>query len=196
MSFITGRTAVPTELIQSFNGTAIITGANTGVGEQVARALAEMARRVVLCCRNTEKGEGARQRILSVHPAATVEVEELDLSSLSSVRGFVKRWKEREDQTIELLCCNAGGVQLAKNKTEDGHEATYQINALSHHLLAMELLPSLALAERPRIVYTCSKASFRGKIDFEAEDTPELWNGWCTAMMYVQQSTDLTLQRI
>jgi len=168
---------VPDELLLAFRGTAIVTGANVGVGEQIALALAGSAQRVVLACRSLDKAEAARHRILTVHPRACVEVEALDLSALDSVRAFVKRWRERGDSRVDLLCCNAGAILVEKACTEDGFELNYQANALGHFLLSILMLPFLVNAPSPRITYTSSGVAFSGVLDPQSAETPGPWSG-------------------
>ena len=140
-------------------------------------ALAPSARRIVLACRSVDKAEAARHRILTVHPRARVEVEPLDLSALDSVRAFVKRWRERDDGRVDLLCCNAGAIMVEKTQTEDGCELNYQANALGHFLLSILMLPFLVEAPTARITHTSSGVAFSGVLDRQSANTPEEWSG-------------------
>jgi NAD(P)-dependent dehydrogenase (short-subunit alcohol dehydrogenase family) len=85
---------------------AIVTGANSGLGEVTARELARAGARVVLACRNLQKGEGARRAIETAVPGAQLELEELDLASLNSVRAFAERFRSAHER-LDLLINNA-----------------------------------------------------------------------------------------
>lgn len=88
---------------------AIVTGANSGIGFETAKALAKMGARVVLACRNPQKGEQARKMIVEeLGGAGEVEVELLDCASFESVRSFLQRWETREVRTLDILINNAG----------------------------------------------------------------------------------------
>src|SRR5437868_876539 len=87
--------------------TAIVTGANSGLGLVTAKELARHGAAVVLACRNAEKAQGAAQEIRAAAPQATVTVEALDLGSLDSVRTFAQRMRDQH-QTLDLLINNAG----------------------------------------------------------------------------------------
>lgn len=91
---------------------AIVTGANSGIGFETAKALVKMGARVVLACRNAEKGEQARKRIMEDLGAGELvgeaEMEVLDCARFDSVHSFVKRWGTRRVKTLDILINNAG----------------------------------------------------------------------------------------
>src|SRR5690348_10025917 len=86
---------------------AIVTGSNTGIGYETARMLALRGAHVVMACRNTEKAEAARARIVAEKPSGAVEVAALDLSDLESVRQFADDFAKRHER-LDLLVNNAG----------------------------------------------------------------------------------------
>ncbi|KAF8757629.1 Enoyl-(Acyl carrier protein) reductase [Rhizoctonia solani] len=131
---------------------AIVTGANSGIGLEAARALARMNAHVVLACRNETKGEEAKRHIIENTGNLKVEVEALDCANLASIREFLSRWRER-DETRGLT----GTISL----TEDGHEQMYQTNHLAHVLLAHGLLNLGCVAPNGRII-SVSSAGFYG----------------------------------
>jgi NAD(P)-dependent dehydrogenase (short-subunit alcohol dehydrogenase family) len=101
--------------------TAVITGANTGLGYETAAALAAKGAHVVLAVRNLEKGRAAAERISAATPGASVAVQELDLSSLESVRAAAEELKARHD-AIDLLINNAGVMFTPRSTTKDGFD--------------------------------------------------------------------------
>lgn len=124
---------------------AIVTGANAGIGYATARKLAERGAHVVLACRSKERGQQAATELSAVPPLlgcapGSVEFSPLDLSSLSSVRDFARRFN-RAGRALDVLVCNAGIMSPPQRLvSEDGLELQFQVNFLSHWLLAHELL--------------------------------------------------------
>jgi NAD(P)-dependent dehydrogenase (short-subunit alcohol dehydrogenase family) len=142
--------------------TVIVTGANSGVGWHTARELASRGARVVLACRDVERAKQAADRIRSAHPSADVEVEELDLASMRSVRSLAERW----DGPLDLLINNAGVMAPPRRSvTSDGFELQFGTNHLGHFVLTGLLLPALLESGRGRVVTVCSVAHFRGAAD-------------------------------
>ncbi|KAF8605702.1 NAD(P)-binding protein [Ceratobasidium sp. AG-I] len=135
---------------------AIVTGANSGIGFEVARALAGLGARVVLACRSEPKGEEAMRKIVELTGSKSVEIEVLDCGSFKSVRAFLERWEKRELKQIDILINNAGGMTSTLAVTEDGFEQTYQANHLSHVLLTHTLLNSGRFTHDARIVSVSS----------------------------------------
>lgn len=134
--------------------TAVVTGANSGIGFHTARHLAAHGARVVLACRNLERAGRAAARI-----DGDVHVEELDLSSQASVHAFADRW----DEPLDLLVNNAGVMRPPRyRETADGHELMFGTNHLGHVALTGRLLPCLLAAPTPRVVTVASVAHHSG----------------------------------
>lgn len=111
--------------------TAVVTGANTGLGLQTASALAGKGARVVLACRNEAKAAAAADTIRAEHPEAQVEVLRLDLGDLSAIREASAEAHERFDG-IDLLINNAGVMMPPLSRTVDGFELQLGTNHLGH----------------------------------------------------------------
>ena len=158
--------------------TAIITGANTGLGFETARALAKRGANVVLACRNLGKGSEAMRRILEVRPTGLVTLESLDLSDLASVAAFAERMLATQPR-IDLLINNAGVMVPPRGKTAQGFELQFGTNHLGHFALTAPLLPRLARQPGARVVVVASMAQRFGSI---ALDDPNWerrrYNGW------------------
>ncbi|CAE7161108.1 unnamed protein product [Rhizoctonia solani] len=135
---------------------AIVTGANSGIGFEAARALAGMGAHVVLACRSQAKGDEAKRLIIESTGNPNVEVEILDCGRFASVHEFLNRWKERELKKVDILINNAGGLTSTTTLTEDGFEQTYQANHLSHVLLTHGLLNLGCIASEGRIISVSS----------------------------------------
>ena len=136
------------------NRTAIVTGANSGIGRAAAHALADASARVVLAVRDTGKGEQAAATM----PGAT-EVRRLDLASLGSVRQFAADW----DGQIDLLINNAGVMVPPLSRTADGFELQFGTNHLGHFALTNLLLEHIT----GRVVTVSSTGHKIGTIDFD-----------------------------
>ena len=121
---------------------AVVTGASSGLGEVTAHELARKGAQVVLAVRDTIKGERSAQRIRSTVPQAQVEVRELDLSSLESVRAFATGLVT-ESPTLDLLVNNAGIMMTPESRTADGYELQLGTNHLGHFALTGLLLEAL-----------------------------------------------------
>src|SRR6201991_4226895 len=135
--------------------TAVITGANTGLGYETAAALAAKGPPVVLAVRNPDKGKGAADRIVKATPAASVAVQELDLTSLDSIRAAADELKSRHD-SIDLLINNAGVMFTPRSTTKDGFELQFGTNHLGHFALTGLLLDRLLPVAGSRVVTVSS----------------------------------------
>jgi NAD(P)-dependent dehydrogenase (short-subunit alcohol dehydrogenase family) len=137
--------------------TAVVTGANSGLGLVTARELARKGARVVMACRNLDKGHAAVETIRSTAPDAQLQLDELDLASLASVRSFADRYTATRDD-LDLLINNAGVMAAPRRFTEDGFELHLGTNHLGHFALANLLLPLMEGREDARVVTLSSNA--------------------------------------
>ncbi len=135
--------------------TAVITGANTGLGYETAKALAAKGAHVVLAVRNTDKGNEAAARIGDASPGASVGVQKLDLTSLDSIRHAAEELRSRHD-TIDLLINNAGVMFTPKSTTADGFELQFGTNHLGHFAFTGLLLDRVLAAAGSRVVTVSS----------------------------------------
>lgn len=140
----------------SLNGkTVIITGGNTGIGKETALDLAKRKARVILACRNDDRGQTAAEEIRKASRNKNVEYRHLDLSSLSSVRQFSSDILD-EDIPVDILINNAGIMRCPYWKTEDGFEMQFGVNHLGHFLLTNLLLDRIKESPNARIVNVSS----------------------------------------
>jgi NAD(P)-dependent dehydrogenase (short-subunit alcohol dehydrogenase family) len=144
--------------------TAVITGANAGLGLQTARVLAGHGAEVVLACRNPDKAGRAVGQIAATSPATTASVVRLDLASQTSVRSAAEEIRARFPR-VDLLINNAGVMDVPYQRTEDGFELTLATNHLGPFALTGLLLDRLAPGAR--IVTVSSVAHLSGVIDFD-----------------------------
>ena len=136
---------------------AVVTGANSGIGYEAALVLAGRGARVVLAVRDLAKGNQAADRIRRAHAGAQVEVQELDLTSLASVRAAAEALRTAHP-TIDLLLDNAGVMYPPKQVTADGFELQFGTNHLGHFALTGLLLDHLLSVEGSRVVVVASIA--------------------------------------
>ena len=143
--------------------TALITGANTGIGYEAARVLAGRGARVLLGCRSPERGAAARRRIVALHPQADVAVVHLDLASLASIRRAAAQLAK---EPLDLLINNAGLMMPPRTLTEDGFESQFGVNHLGHFALTALLIDRIKHRPGARIVTVSSNAHKFGRIDY------------------------------
>lgn len=142
---------------------AVVTGANSGVGEAATRALARRGWRVVMLCRNRARGEAARDRIAGDAPGPRPGLVLADLADLESLRRGADEIRERHPR-LDALVANAGLYLHRRQLTDEGFETTLAVNHLGHFLLTALLLPALRAAEG-RVVVVSSDAHRHGDLD-------------------------------
>ena len=162
-------------LAQRLDGrTAIVTGANTGIGFETAAALARAGADVVLACRDPTKGARAASEINAAVGGACVEAATLDLGSLASVRAFAEQFRARDAASaapLSVLVNNAGIMRQPFSSTDrrvtaDGFEEMAGVNHLGHYHLTRLLLEGRDAAAPPcRVVTVASVAHASGEID-------------------------------
>ena len=143
--------------------TAIVTGANTGIGFQTAKALAEHGAAVVLACRDTGK---AREAAAAITANTPVSVVRLDLASLDSVRQAAEQIRATHNR-LDLLINNAGVWWPPHTLTPDGFELQLGVNHLGHFALTGLLLDRLLATPGSRIVTVTSLGHRTGAINFD-----------------------------
>ncbi|QIX02442.1 hypothetical protein AMS68_007959 [Peltaster fructicola] len=154
----------------------IISGGNNGIGSQAAKFFAQCGANLIIACRDPPPHETHPEVVVKLlrqeaqargYEKSTIEWWKIDMSKLASVDAFASRWLET-GRPLDVLCNNAGtgGNPGGLGKvlmTEDGLEFVHQVNFISHVLLTLRLLPSLAKAKEPRVVCTTSCFTFLGK---------------------------------
>ncbi|HXB89469.1 SDR family NAD(P)-dependent oxidoreductase [Mycobacterium sp.] len=147
---------------------AVITGANTGLGYETALALAEHGAHVVLAVRNVDKGKDAAALIHKSRPNADLALQELDLTSLDSIRAAAEQLRASHDH-IDLLINNAGVMYPPKSTTKDGFELQFGTNHLGHFAFTGLLLDRLLPVAGSRVV-TVSSMGHRIRADIHFDD--------------------------
>jgi NAD(P)-dependent dehydrogenase (short-subunit alcohol dehydrogenase family) len=146
---------------------AVVTGANTGLGFETARALAAHGASVVLAVRDTDKGKAAAARIAGAAPGANVTVQPLDLTSLESIRAAAADLRAQHPR-IDLLINNAGVMLTPRQSTRDGFELQFGTNHLGHFALTGLLLEQMLPVPGSRVVTVSSLAHrVRARINFD-----------------------------
>lgn len=143
----------------------IVTGANTGIGFEIACSMASSGARVIFACRNMIAGKQAVQKVKKLHPQANAEVSSLDLARFDSIKDFAHRYK---DENIDILVCNAGVMNSEYKETSNGIEHTVGVSHFGHFLLTNLLLPQLLRGEGARVVVQSSSIHTRpAKLAFD-----------------------------
>ena len=162
--------------------TIIVTGGNSGIGYEAALAFARKRAEVILACRDLGKARTAAAQIGASASGAKVEVMELDLSSLASVRGFSDAF-HLQHPALHVLCNNAGVMAIPYRQTADGFEMQFGTNHLGHFALTGLLLDRLIATAGAGVVNVSSGAHRMGSIRF---DDLQWSNGYRKWMAYGQ----------
>jgi NAD(P)-dependent dehydrogenase (short-subunit alcohol dehydrogenase family) len=145
---------------------ALVTGSTSGIGYEVALALAGAGARVVIAARNEKKGQHAIAAIRRVHGDADLAFRLLDTARLASVRAFAAQWDEH--RPIDILVLNAGIASVPqREETEDGFERQLATNYFGHFALTGLLLPRINSVYGSRIVQVASIAHRRARLHFD-----------------------------
>lgn len=153
--------------------TAIITGANSGIGFYAAKALADMGAEVILACRNQQKGEAAAAKI-----GAKARFELLDLADFDSIHEFSRKFQLQTKQ-IDVLLNNAGVMSPpARQTTKQGFELQFGVNFLGHFLLTSLLLKPLLNAPAARVIQVSSVAHRQGEMNWNDLQSQKHYHGW------------------
>lgn len=161
------------EVIEGINLTGyevIVTGANSGIGVETLRALAQAGARCILCARDTEKARTVANDIIKTSGNQNIEIEQLELDSLDSVNSFVERFLAK-NRPLNILVNNAGIMACPKSYTRDGFEMQFGTNHLGHFALTVGLLPALkagykVVGKKSRVINVSSIAHAVSDVDF------------------------------
>lgn len=154
--------------------TAVVTGANSGLGLQTAIGLAKRGAAVVLACRSEERGAAALRVAREASGSELLTLRLLDLGNLESVRSFSRDW----NGPLDLLVNNAGVMATPLKRTADGFEQQFGINHLGHFALTGLLLDALRQSESARVITVSSLAHRRGRIDFNDLNAQARYRPW------------------
>jgi retinol dehydrogenase-14 len=158
------------------NKVCVITGSNSGIGKETARALAGMDASVVMVVRNRERGEQARAEIAKTTGNNALELTICDLSSMQEIRRFAQEFQDSHER-LDVLDNNAGAVFNKREVTVDGFERTIAVNYLAPFLLTHELLPILKSSAPSRVINITSGLAKNGVIDFENLQSTKHYKG-------------------
>lgn len=153
----------------------VVTGSNSGIGKEIALGLARKKAKVVMVVRSPERGNKAKEEIVSKSENDSVDLMICDLSSMKSIRGFVQEFKAKHDR-LDVLINNAGAIFYKHQITADGFERTLAVNYLAPFLLTHELLSILKSSAPSRIICVSSGLYKSRKIDFDDLQS-EKYNG-------------------
>ncbi len=155
----------------------IITGANSGIGFEAARALAKKGAEIIMACRHLEKGQTAMRAILQEKPRTKLNLQALDLADLASVRQFADVVRESYAK-IDILINNAGVMAIPYRKTADGFEMQFGTNHLGHFALTGLLLDLVLKAENSRVVTVSSNAHKTGRMNLSDLNSEKSYTKW------------------
>jgi NAD(P)-dependent dehydrogenase (short-subunit alcohol dehydrogenase family) len=144
--------------------TCVVTGANSGIGKETVLELARMGARVVLVCRNRQKGEGALEEIRREVPSSQLDLLIADMSSLATVRTLAAQIQQKCPR-LDVLINNAGAAVRERKLSADGIEMTVAGNHLGAALLTLLLLDLLKASAPSRIINVSSEGQRRAQLD-------------------------------
>lgn len=156
--------------------TCLVTGATSGIGREIALGLAEQGARVVICGRDASRSEATRADIARRSGNHNVEVLIADLASLAEVRKLAGAFLS-DHEALHVLVNNAGVVNMRREVTVDGFEATFAVNHLAHFLLTNLLVGRLRESAPARIVNVASDAHRFGSIDWDDLQSERRYEG-------------------
>ncbi|HUR50811.1 MAG TPA: oxidoreductase [Mycobacteriales bacterium] len=167
----------PADIPDLSGRTALVTGANSGLGFWTSVELARKGARVLMACRNPERASDALTRLGEHVPQGNAELLALDLASLASIERAAGEVATRVE-ALDLLVNNAGIMAVGEGRTEDGFELQLGTNHLGHFALTGRVLPLLLKGADSRVVTVSSYAHKMGKIDFEDLMGAEGYRRW------------------
>ena len=160
------------------NKICMVTGATSGIGEETARALAQMGATVIVVGRDPERGAAALERIRSASGSAAVELMLADLSSQQGIRQLAQQLKNKY-QRLHVLINNAGALFTKRQQSVDGIEMTFSLNHLNYFLLTNLLLDTLKASAPARIVNVSALAhQFARRVNFDDLQGQRKYSGW------------------
>jgi NAD(P)-dependent dehydrogenase (short-subunit alcohol dehydrogenase family) len=182
-----GATTTAMEVIEGVDlrgKRAIVTGGSSGIGVETARALVQAGAQVMLAVRNTNAGEQTAEDIRQTTGNQNIQVGQLDLSDLNSIRAFVRGW----EGSLDILVNNAGVMAIPQREVSaQGHEMQFATNHLGHFALALGLHDALAATGHARIVSVSSVGHINGEVDFD--DIDFLYRPYDAWVSYGQSKT-------
>jgi NAD(P)-dependent dehydrogenase (short-subunit alcohol dehydrogenase family) len=144
----------------------LVTGASSGLGQETARVLAARGAQVILAVRSSAKGRAAAEAIRENSPDADLDVQQVDLASLASIRDFAERIRSSYDG-LDGIVANAGVMAIDSARTSDGFEMQFGANHLGHFVLVNRLAPLLKARAPSRLVVLSSGAHRLHDVDLE-----------------------------
>jgi NAD(P)-dependent dehydrogenase (short-subunit alcohol dehydrogenase family) len=156
--------------------TCLVTGATSGIGLETALGLAREGARVLIVGRDAARGEAARERIMKQSGNDRVELLLADLASLAEIRRLADTVKARCD-ALHVLVNNAGLMNLRRELTPDGLEATFAVNHLAYFALTHRLLDLLRASAPARVINVASDAHRFGSLDWDDLQSERRYRG-------------------
>eukprot|EP00980_Cylindrotheca_fusiformis_P023822 scaffold11032_cov122-Cylindrotheca_fusiformis.AAC.23 len=158
----------------------LVTGANSGMGKEVATYAAAKGAKVYMLCRSKERAEKARDEITKATSSDKVNVLLADMAELSQVRSLVKEFQKKESK-VDVLVCNAGALFNDRRESSEGIEMTFACHLLGgSYLLSQLLLPQLVAADDGRVVFVSSGGMYNTKFpswDIATNESKKKYNG-------------------
>ena len=155
----------------------LVTGANSGLGFESTRVLANKGATVIMCCRSLAKGKAARQKLLSITKAGSLDLVEMNLADLTSVINASEEISSAYGR-LDILINNAGVMAPPRLLSKQGFELQFAVNHLAHMALTIKLLPLLLKNTNSRVVTVSSGAQYFGRLQWDDLDGKKKYERW------------------
>jgi NAD(P)-dependent dehydrogenase (short-subunit alcohol dehydrogenase family) len=155
----------------------LITGANRGIGFYITRQLAQMGANIIMACRDVSCSVPVCERLQEEVPGSQIEIMQVDLASLDSIRNFTQDFYQKYS-TLNVLINNAGIFSMKREETKDGFEKTIGTNYLGPFLLTHLLKPVLEKTPNARIINLSSNAHYYARLNLENLDFKHGYHGF------------------
>lgn len=155
----------------------VITGANSGLGLESTKILAGKGGHIVMAVRNMSKGEKARDEVLATNPAVSVDLMQVDMGDLSSIKAFADAFNAKYDR-LDILLNNAGVMGIPRQETADGFEMQLGVNHLGHFALTGHLIDIIINTPQAHIHTVSSSANYFGTIKFDDINSEQSYGRW------------------
>jgi len=160
----------------TYSKICMITGATSGIGREMALALARLNHKIVIIGRNEKKCLNTQNQIKAQTGNQQIEYITADFSALSNIRNLTEQFKQKYKK-LDILINNAGVYSIKRSESIDGYEMTFAVNHLAHFLLTNLLMERLKTSPAARIINVSSMAHEKSNIDFDDLSCKNNYNG-------------------
>eukprot|EP00842_Homolaphlyctis_polyrhiza_P000364 jgi/Hompol1/1328/HPOL_005564-RA len=156
--------------------TAIVTGANSGLGKETALALAQRGATVVMVCRNPQTGASVREELVAATKNSDIKLSVVDVSRPKEIKAFVDSF-QKDNKHLDILINNAGVLLNERQETPDGIETTFATNTLGVFVMTKLLLPTLTATPGSRVINVSSGGMYNARLSTDDLESKSSYSG-------------------